>query len=73
MIYPHADQVPPTPVFAAAEQYGPDHTPGAVPQPELEATRENITEDSALGHASYAMSRIVIESAHPARESVQAI
>lgn len=33
-------------VFAATEQYRPDHTPGAVAPPELEAIREDIIVDS---------------------------
>jgi len=36
-------------VFAAAHQYQPDHTPGAVPPPELEAIRKDIILDGGWG------------------------
>ncbi|OCB17384.1 hypothetical protein A5674_11885 [Mycobacterium malmoense] len=36
-------------VFAAADQYSPDHTPGAVLPPELGAVQEDITVDGGWG------------------------
>jgi hypothetical protein len=36
-------------VFAAAHEYQPDHTPGAVPPPELDAIRQDIILDGGWG------------------------